>query len=68
MADLEARIEPSAVVANLEARIERIELFLQGFCALQLIHQGLLECSEEEKKALEFLVATTLEEWKNSLR
>lgn len=50
-----------------EQRLTDIENFLQYFIALQLVHQGLVESSKEERDGLELLVATQLEEWKKNL-
>lgn len=52
---------------SLEERIKRIELFLQTFCALQAIHQGILPATPDEQDSIEVLVADILEQWKSEL-
>ena len=50
---------------SIEERLDIIETFLQSFCALQLIHQGLIYATSEEREALELMIASTLEDWKS---
>ncbi len=52
---------------TIEERLSRLEQFQLAFCTLQMIHQNLVEHTPEERSALELLVATTLEQWKNEL-